>query len=982
MHIPGLSTPALVGRDRECDLLWQHLNAATAGQGRLVFISGEAGIGKTALAEALCREAVQQHAHVLVGRCFDLTECPAYGPWAYLFSHYHPDAGFPEPPPIFSARGVTSTVASRDALFRHAWDFLVALTATGPVVLLLDDLQWADTASLDLLRFLAQSMAILPLLILITYRSDELTASHALNLLLPTLVREASAARIDLRPLDIAAVRLLVAARYALPESERDRLVAYIQARAEGNPFYLGELLRSLEETGVLSRQMQGWRLGDTRRARIPPLLRQVIDARLARFGVESQRLLTIAAVIGHDISLAVWTVVGRRDEQILLRVAERALAARLFIETVDGDGVQFAHALVREALYERIPAIYRRRIHMHVGEALAATRTPDPDAVAYHFQQAGDDRAGGWLIAAGERAQATYAWHMAADRFDAALALLEAQGADAGERGWLLLRLALLCRYTAYPRALQYVERARQAATEAADPLLAAYARFTEGLVRCFSTEFSAEFQRGVTAMEEGVAALAALFPVDGETQHQLERMGLSTDPDHHRGTLADWLAILGMYEPARALGEAVAGRYPAIGAAGSLDCGNAADAFRALGYVYTALGQPQDVPEAYRRAEEAYRAIGDHFAVLAKMRSELRDFVLPYRTDDLAERRRLAAEISDFHAKMGSATFLYPPGPDLSPLLLLEGRWDDDLAAALRIAAQVGWPKMWAAWMLGALARERGDSDDAWAHVAVVFPDGPTMGPQWRRYLECIPVIRLAALLCLDAGNLAAAKEWLEMHDRWLAWNGAVLGRSEGRALWTAYYRATGDTRRAREHAELALRHASNPRQPLALLAAHRLVGELATQAGQNAQAVAHLDQALALADACAAPYERALTLIALAELHATTTDMTAARACCTEARGICLQLHAKPAITRIDALAVRLEDANARPRYPAGLTGREVEVLRLIAAGHTNRQIADMLSLTEKTVKHHVTHILTKIDASNRAAAATFAHRHGLA
>lgn len=972
------TTTTLVGRERELDLLRGCLADMLAGHGSLVLIGGAAGIGKTALAEALCREAAAQGVLVLAGRCFDLTETPAYGPWGYLFDRYYPNVPLPPPPAAFATRGTIGAVMSQTALFRDVWDFLAALAATHPVVLLLDDLHWSDAASLDLLRFLAQSVATLPLLILATYRGDELARDHALSPLLPTLVREARAERIDLQPLDAVAVRQFVTGRYALNDADSARLVGYLQARAEGNPFYLGELLHSLEETDLLRQEPDGWILGDVSRTKIPPLLRQVIDSRLRRFDVESQRLLTFAAIIGHEIPLAVWAIVGGRDDETVLSVAERALEARLLVETPDGGGVQFAHALVREALYETIPTIHRRRIHLRVGETLAATRNPDPDAVAYHFQRAGDDRAVAWLIRAGERAQRGYAWLTAADRFDAALALTEAQGADAGERGWLLLRLGLLRRYHDYRRALSYVERAEQAATEAHDPLLAAYARFTEGLVCCYLREW----QRGIAAMEQGVAALDARFPVDAATARRLAGMGLATDPDNQRATLAYWHAFLGAYERARALGEAVAARIPSAPAMASLDCGFAANAFRALANVYAALGQPDAAREMYRRGKEAYRAIGDHFEVMSTARYELRDFALPYHADDLAGRRRLADEITEFHAKMGSATYPYPPGPDISPLLLLEGRWHDDLSDALRTAASVGWPATWATWMLGVLAREQGDFEEAWARVPGMLPDGPATTPEWRRYLECLPVVRLAALLSLDTGGLTAAKEWLETHDRWLDWNGAVLGRSEGHALWAAYYRAAGNARQAREHAEHALAHATEPRQPLALLAAHRLLGELDMEARRFTDADSHLASSLALAEACAAPYERALTLIAIAELHAATKNTAAARTHCDEARAICLPLGAKPALARIEKLAARLVETIPAARYPAGLTWREVEVLRLVAAGCTNRQIADTLSLTEKTVKNHMTHILTKIDASNRAAAVGFALRHGLA
>jgi DNA-binding NarL/FixJ family response regulator len=136
------------------------------------------------------------------------------------------------------------------------------------------------------------------------------------------------------------------------------------------------------------------------------------------------------------------------------------------------------------------------------------------------------------------------------------------------------------------------------------------------------------------------------------------------------------------------------------------------------------------------------------------------------------------------------------------------------------------------------------------------------------------------------------------------------------------------------------------------------------------------------LTLADACAALYERALTLLAFAALHITTGNRSDARQVLDDARAVFVRLGARPALAQADTLAARLNTAVAPRRNPAGLTAREIEVLRLVVAGRTNREIADLLSVSTNTVMNHVTHILTKTNAENRAAAAAFALRHGLA
>ena len=222
MHAPIPEPFALFGRDRELGMLRQQLDVAFVGRGRLTLIGGEAGIGKTALAEALCQEARERGALVLTGRCYDLTETPPYGPWVELFARYRrTDDDRPAPPEAFSLGATIGEVSSQAALFGAVRDFFAQLASRRPLALLLDDFHWMDPASLDLLRFLARSLDESPILAVATYRSDEITRRHPLHALIPLLVGEAKAKRLDLRPLDADAVRSLVDERYRLPAARR-----------------------------------------------------------------------------------------------------------------------------------------------------------------------------------------------------------------------------------------------------------------------------------------------------------------------------------------------------------------------------------------------------------------------------------------------------------------------------------------------------------------------------------------------------------------------------------------------------------------------------------------------------------------------------------------------------------------------------------------------------------------------------------------
>jgi DNA-binding CsgD family transcriptional regulator len=977
--IPGVSfpPPPLVGREREQGVLRDYLAAALAGHGGLVLIGGEAGIGKTALAESLGDTASAHGALVLVGCCYDLSETPPYGPWVELFGRYQSENGSPLPV-AFAQRGTVGAVSSQAALFQQVQEFLTLLATQRPLVLLLDDLLWADHASINLLRFLSRSLMTLPLLIVVTYRSDELTRLHPLYGLLPVLVHEARAERLDLHPLTENDLRAMVERRYHLGPADSLRLITYLHERGEGNPFFLGELLRTIEEEGILRATDNAWALGDLVHVRVPPLLRQVIDARLARLGENAQDLLAVAAVIGQEVPLPLWGTIGNVDEERLLALTDQAEEARFITLDDSGGHARFVHALIRESLHEGLPPHQRRALHRETGEALMRSLHPDPDAVAYHFRQAGDARAVEWLTKAGERAHRSWAWLTAAERYEAALPLLE--GSNPGERARLLYLIAVLRQFVSPQSGIPLLEEAISLATQMNDQVLTACATLYRGTLRCYVQEY----RRGLLDLEAGAMALDALTVTNHSRIRELDLMSADIDVYSRWDTIAAWYALLGRYSEARTLGERLMVQEAHTSRETRQPRYSRAGANRARGIVYAGLGAPDAARASYRRARDNARASRDHYSHTIVALDELERVLLPYYADEIGERGALAAEAEAAWCQ-ASGVYREVATASLTHLLVLalEGRWTEarQLALAVRETQSLAALRRVATRVLGLLAHYQGDNDVAWSLVREVVPDGPTTAPGDIRFLDAQSAQQLAIALAIEAGDLAVAHAWLEAHDRWLAWSGSVPGRSEGQALWAHFYRVTGDPDQADTHAERALAHADEPRQPLALLAAHRLRGELDTDARRFPSADMHLSASLALADACQAPYERALTLLARAHHHAATKQPAAAIALLGEVRAICAPLDAKPTLARADALLARIKPSPA-PLYRAGLTEREIEVLRLIAAGQTNRQIADALFLSERTVHVHARNIFAKTGTDNRAGATAFAFRHGLA
>lgn len=982
-----------VGRDREMALLREALDSAISGRGAVVLISGEPGIGKTTLAELICLEAGERGALVLTGRCYDLTETAPFAPWVEIFNAYPASDALPELPSSVTQLESGEDSTGQVAIFAPIQRFLAETATARPLVLLLDDQHWADDASLDLLRFLARGANTLPLLILVTYRADELVPTHYLSQLLPLLAREARALRLNLGPLSYDDLWAIIRPRYQLEASEEARLTSYLHDRTEGNPFFTGELLQMLEEEGVLRQAASGWQLGDLGTVRTPILVEHIVGGRLAQLSEGDQRLLAVASVLGQELSLALWAEVAETDQVSILELLDRASRARLMVETPDGRRARFTHDLVRQVIYGQLAPSLRHYWHQRAGTVLAAAAVPDPDAVASHFRRSGDPRAVEWLIRAGDRAQRAYSWQEAAERFEAAVEALGDLGKDAEKRGWLLVRVARMLRYAAPEIGLARLEEAGRIAEATGDRPLTAMVLWQSGLLRCLQ----GRIQFGIELFTRGVTALDALTPAERERLRGNEPLvKFLFDEYQSAGTLALWLSEAGRFAEALTYAAPyVAEPVVPAGAEGTF-----ADAYSAFARAQAMLGHAEEARLAYARAYAAYRDDHHNLQLARVLINELQMCVLPYEADNLAERRRLETE-AELAWKRGTGALAGDfAGAMRLPLDYVEGRWTELTATAMVLGDQgTSSMRAEAACWLGPVAHARGDTDLVRQLVREWLPAGPAATPGDTVYRAARVMQEVAAAQAIRAGDFPAARRWLEAADRWLAWSGGTLGKAAHALSWAAFHRACDDLSEARQHAETALQLASDPRQPLVLIAVHRMLGELDTAEVRYGDAAAHLDLSLTFADACAAPYERALTLLALAELELAQGSVVTAATHLSSARAIFEQLGAKPALARAEALAGQVEGARSAgppglPETPipstisdddrallARLSRREIDVLRLLPAGRTNQEIADLLFLSPKTVENHIGRILAKTGLPNRAAAAAFSQRLGL-
>jgi ATP/maltotriose-dependent transcriptional regulator MalT len=309
-----------------------------------------------------------------------------------------------------------------------------------------------------------------------------------------------------------------------------------------------------------------------------------------------------------------------------------------------------------------------------------------------------------------------------------------------------------------------------------------------------------------------------------------------------------------------------------------------------------------------------------------------------------------------------------------------VLAGAWAE--AFAIFEQSSIRFMRLWTVALLAPLARHQGNAALAWSLIREGLPAGPETAPEDTAG-KILPLRTLAVTLALDAGDHDAARQWLASFDRWLEWSGSVYGQADAHLSWAAYHRAMGEHARARARALNALAAASTPRQPLALLATHRLLGELDLAEGHLIDAEAQLAAALALADACGARHEQALTFLALGDLCRARGDIPAAWAHLAAARDLCGPMGAALTLAQADALDTRMpaSQTTRAAALPAGLTTREGDVLRLLAAGLTNAEIATRLSLSPRTINAHLTTIYSKLGVVTRGAAIRFALDHDL-
>jgi class 3 adenylate cyclase len=540
---PGrLLARTFAGRASEMKQLRTAMDQAVSSRGGVFMLAGEPGIGKTRTAEELISYARLRDVQALVGHCYEGEGAPAYWPWLQIIRSYVHDR---DPVELLSEIGsgaqdiaqVVSEVRerlpglpapaaleperARFRLFDSITTFLKNASRKQPLLIVLDGLHWADKPSLLLLHFLAREIRDTRILILGTYRQDEIQREHPLAEVLSSLRRERSYQRIVLRGLQEKDTRAMIS-----DIGGQDAPQAFARAiflETEGNPFFIEEILRYLVEEGILHPEGGRWTSDLTPdQMGIPEGVREVIGRRLSRLGERCNATLTLASVIGREFSLNALERLSGLCQDELLEILDEAVRAQVIDEFPATLGrFTFSHALIRETLYDELSAHRRVTLHRQVGLALeelhASKLEPHLDELAHHFFEAargGDvEKAIHYAWLAGKRAEGLLAYEEAATNYERALQLLElSEDADEAQRCDLLLALGEA------HNAAGNREKAKESFRGAADlgrslgapePLARAALGFGATLESGFTVDFGVFDEDLVALLKEALAAL-----------------------------------------------------------------------------------------------------------------------------------------------------------------------------------------------------------------------------------------------------------------------------------------------------------------------------------------------------------------------------------------------------------------------------------------------------------------------------------------
>jgi DNA-binding CsgD family transcriptional regulator len=981
MPHPQTLSPALIGRAEPLAMLEEHLARSARGQSAFVLLAGDAGVGKTRLlSEFLRRARAAPPAEILIGHCYEEEPAMPYrpiiealgawsrrrgpnalaglaGPWAEDVARLIPELA-PSRPVL---AGDADDPGMKWRLFEGVAQVLRAVPSEPVRIVVFEDLHWSDQSSLELLRSLARSLSAERVLLLGTYRSDELHRRHPLAHWRAQVERERLVSLMMIRPLTRDEVAMMVDG--IVGRMTPERLVSVIHDHSGGNPFFVEEILKTLVENGELEQALhsaqQGRGLGGVA---IPLSVRDSVLRRTEGLDQAALEVLRYAAVVGRSFDFELLLDLTGQEEPALLRSIGTLIERQLVVEeSREGDDqYQFRHALTREAIYEDLLGRERRRMHRAVLQAMERrpreTPNGDLDRLAYHSLQARElDKAAGYAVQAADQAVRRVAFREAVAHLEVALELKEAS--PPLERAELLYRLALashpLGEVSVYRR---YLEEARGMFQE-----LAMLDRVAEIDLRLSRAAWEAGNSREAFALARAALAILEARPPSGELAMAYSNLSQLHMLDQDNDDAIRWadkaVALAEQFGHARARVNAWNNKGAALVDQGHVEAG--------LDYLKRSLDGSLELGLTFEAAR-AGNNIGSSLLSLGRF-AEAKTWLA--RAEEIGTKGGLILSKSFVWANQASAAI------QLGDWAEAETRLDRAIRAGeagFSVSLQDAIP------LRGYLHALRGDPRLALEMIESVRARVEKEG-SLQLLNEFLPVLTESLYL---AGRLEECRRALAQCGEVARRSGSSTASVLMLGVAATLYAWLGEPDAAEKIAVLL----------------HEAESRVATLWARAWKAMAEGTRRASISDWQGA--EQGLTE-AIAAFTETGSVFWSARAKLERARA---RLHrgdigramasddwhqARAKLEAMGAAAVlaKAEDLERELGRPAAgrleaLTPREREVLSLLALGLSNRAIAERLVISVKTTEVHVSSILNKLNLKSRAAAAARAAEEGLA
>jgi DNA-binding CsgD family transcriptional regulator len=991
-----LPTLPLVGRTVELSALHAALDAAGAGRGGALILSGESGVGKTRLLNAMAEEARRRGWAVAAGRAFPLETGVPYALFSEAFlpllrgldssalailarggeaelAQLLPGLGGEEGRVDPRAPGGESPAELKTRLVWNFAQFLRRFAAKQPLLVVLEDLHWADASSLELLHFTVRQVPAERILFLCSYVDAEREKNAALRAAETSLTSLGTAKPLRLQPLSREATDELVRRAFGVDEAVVREFTALLYGWTRGNAFFLDETLKALVETGRLRKREGTWLGWEVEALTLPASVREAVTDRLGRVGGGARAVADLLAVTAGRASYGVLRVVSGLADADLLAALDELRDRRVVLESLEGDAVvyEFSHPIMRETAYASLGLGRTRVLHGAVATALEAhygeRAVEHADELAYHFARgdAGEltGKAVKYLVASGQRALARYANREAADYLGAALDRAERAGDVPTELLDSLARARQ--RLGEYEAAVQLWERVLAAAESAGDAGRAAAVRRRLGLAWYWSGA-------NERAMAEYAAALAAARTAGDAPLEASIRIALGASLQEV-GRSADAAAEL---QAALAVAERLAD--PVL----------LARVHRALLLLHVWTGPPERAREHGERAVELATASGD-MAVLAAAEWGLA--VLSGLTGNEAALRRhvaacdrLADELRSPLLRLWTAEIAieYASGSGDWEAGIALGERTIALARALNQRTLLPRILVWTALMYlgrGDLERGRGYVDEAWAASGAGRATSRPMDVH-----TVVPAHTGLAAYHLAAGEYDAAIQVGEA--------GLAIADSTGYTIWAIYrllpvlaeaYIWKRDFEGAARIGRRLHDESSRMGHPLGLAWAEACDGVIAWMQQDLERAVVLLDSAATALEAIPWPADAARLRRQLAGRLADLGDREGALRELRRAHEVLSRLGAERELAKARD---QFRELGARPPArsgggAAGLTGRELEIARMAAERKSNKAIGRALGISPRTVGTHLSNIFRKLEVESRAELVDLARQGGM-